>query len=133
MTNVPRIIVASWTLMGAAAFTLLVGLIADSKLVMCVSILIFWIAILFIICRIGQVAFNKLPAGEVSQKIGSTRLRQQLMALPEADLERLVIVAMQTLSVEQWREEIADIQGIESGELSNWSDRVVFQNLSRAL
>ena len=53
-------------------------------------------------------------------------LREQLFALDDAGLARLVMVAAQALNDQNWIEEIADLCDVPRTELEDWSLRVVW-------
>jgi hypothetical protein len=53
-------------------------------------------------------------------------LREQLLALDDAGLARLVMVAAEALNDQNWIEEIADLCGVPRAELEEWSVSVVW-------
>lgn len=53
-------------------------------------------------------------------------LREQLLALDDAGLARLVMVAAQALNDQNWIVEIANLCDIPLAELEEWSMRVVW-------
>lgn len=53
-------------------------------------------------------------------------LREQLLALDDAGLARLVMVAAQALNDQKWIEEIADLCAVPRAELEEWSVSVVW-------
>lgn len=52
-------------------------------------------------------------------------LREQLLALDDAGLARLVMIAAQALNDQNWIVEIADLCDVPLAELEEWSVRVV--------
>lgn len=53
-------------------------------------------------------------------------LREKIMALDDADLARLVMVAAQALNDQNWIVELADLCSTPRDELEEWSVRVVW-------
>ncbi|WP_162893429.1 hypothetical protein [Pseudomonas savastanoi] len=53
-------------------------------------------------------------------------LREQLLALDDAGLARLVMVAAEALNDQNWIEEIAELCAVPRAELEEWSVRVVW-------
>lgn len=53
-------------------------------------------------------------------------LREQILALDDEGLARLVMVAAQALNDQKWIVEIADLCGVPLAELEEWTVRVLW-------